>query len=201
MNVRTLTVASAAMLAAGTLAAGWQLSPSAAAETERTWQKTSALWDVIGVGPHERSIELAYRDSGCERNPAATVHESAKSVTIQVSQEALVRRPTVVCVYSPVVGSLRVSLARPLAGRVILGRPRYPPYDTPQLPFGRDRTKMPSLIGFAPTDAEQVLTIYEAQAKIRFAPKSHGRPRVLAQQPRPGTPLPPDHTVRIRVSR
>lgn len=212
VTMRRLTVALGLMLAAGLLAAGWPLSVSHAAEPEGGWRKSSPLWDVIGVGPHERSIELAYTGSGCGgRNLAAGVQEASNSVTIQVSEE--VPAEPVICPAIALVGPLKVQLTRPLAGRVILGRPTYPvtlpggdieghlPVETPQELFGTYRMKMPALIGFAPTDAEQVLALYGQRAKIRRTARLHGLPRVVAQKPRLGAPLPSNHTVRIRVSR
>lgn len=196
-----LTVALAAMVVAGTVAAAWPMSPSDAAETTGSWQRALAFWDVIGVGPHERSIELAYRIGGCgPRNVQATTQEMAKSITIQVSEEILTG-PEVNCPAIAGVGSLRVSLSRPLAGRLIAGRPTYSPLETPRRLFGLFRTTTPTLIGFSPADAEQVLAIYGVKPKIRFVARSHGLPRVVAQKPRPEVPLPTHHTEEIWVSR
>lgn len=185
-------------LAAATLATG--LSAAASAQPARV----SASWDVIGVGPQGRSLDLVFLTGGCLSPTAdAEVAETSTSVTLTVTLANLAT-PGTACPAFVRFATMTVALARPLAGRVILGRP------TPPLSGymgalvtanGHTKLRMPRLVGFAPADARHTLALYGLTVQFANGPKRPGLARVIAQSPRAGALTGAHARVLVRLSR
>jgi hypothetical protein len=186
------------LAAAAAVAAG--LAASASAQTS----VVAATWDVLGVGPHGRSLELVYITGGCLSPTAQTaVAETAASVTITVTL-ADRQGPGVACPDYLRYATSSVALAAPLAGRVILGRPSPPlrgyPGDLVSSGGGLE-VRMPRLVGFSPADARHTLALYGLGEHVLAGPRRHGLVRVSAQAPQPGALVHQRATVTVRVSR
>ena len=163
----------------------------------------AATWDVVGVGPHGRSLDLVFITGGCLSPTAnASVVETASSVTVTVTltdQSA----PGVACPAFARYATTSVPLAAPLAGRVILGRP------TPELNGypgalinvgGHLDVRVPRLVGFAPADASHTLHLFGLRERILPGHHHHGLIRVTAQTPRVGHLTHQRAPVRVRIS-
>ena len=179
------------------------VSPAAAAE-ERL---VPTEWDVLEVGPAGRSLVLYYSVGGCLGPKArATVTETGTSVTVSVGLETEAPLGTLsLCPAVLGVGSLRVSLAAPLAGRAILGRPT--PDRAPAAwvglvtaKNGRAEHKTPRVIGFSSDDATHALERLGLHEHVRYQRlNGYGLPRVISQRPAPGRIVPQDGAVHVVV--
>jgi hypothetical protein len=176
------------------------LSASASAQASQV----RASWNVLGVGPQGRSLEIVFVTGGC-LSPTANVRvvETKTSVTLSVTltNEAT---PGTACPAFVRFATTSVALASPLAGRAILGRP------TPGLSGymgalvsvgGHLELRMPRLIGFAPADALHTLALYGLQEQATRGPDQRGLVRVIAQSPQAGTLVAHRANVRVRISR
>jgi len=182
---------------AATLVAG--ASPAAAYET--AW--VPARWTVVGVGAHERSLELGVSSAApgsCGGHELrVTVRETPTNVGINVL-EAEARVPPGVRLACPAIAYVgfpppRVALAAPLAGRRIYALPTQTspnlPGESVQKAHGRSALPgVPRLIGFAPADAKRALEAAGLCERIHVTHARHGLPRVIAQTPSPGTRIP-----------
>jgi beta-lactam-binding protein with PASTA domain len=90
-----------------------------------------------------------------------------------------------------------VSLARPLAGRVLQGT---------QTQVGGQaaagtRVVVPRLVGFAPQDAQRALALADLRGTVILTARSTGLMRVVAQTIKPGTTVRRGTQVRLQVAR
>jgi hypothetical protein len=165
-------------------------------------KQVPANWDVTGVGPHGRSLDLVYLTGGClSPTPETSVTETTTSITIVVTLTDT-SGPGIACPEFLRYATTTVALSTPLAGRVILGRPTpgiggYPGGVTS--PGGALR--VPRLIGFAPSDARHTLTLYGLGERRLEAARRHGLARVIFQAPGPGSSIPRGATMTVRLSR
>jgi hypothetical protein len=167
-----------------------------------------ADWNVVAVGPRERSLDLIYTSSGC-LGPGVhvTVSEARASVTVRMQEDAEIPGPGEACAEFLRLSSLQVALAAPLRGRAILGRPtadlpidvRVP--DDPVFVHGRELIEVPRLIGFAPREALRALALRALSGDRRFTRKrGGGLPRVVEQSPAPGATIALHGVVRLRIA-
>ncbi len=132
----------------------------------------SAPWAFAGIGPSQRTLRITVGFGGCDRPTVPLVHEAAGSVRIT----ARVTTPDdtgVACLAVYGYGPQLVRLARPLAGRRLLGA-------TPTAaarPAG-----IPHVVGLAPGDAVTVLRRAGASPHITRRRGVAGLRRVLAQR-------------------
>ena len=166
------------------------------------------------VGPTQRSLRIGYSGPrgphACALiDPAATVEESAASVTVTMRQRDVSPPTPPGCQENEgaILGSLVVYLGAPLAGRNVLGlilvngalssaaRGSWSPQPSPYFPLRVHR-----VIGLSPADAEAMLTfqdhsapccIHYRQPQLRIAVRHIGRtegpvPVVVGQRPAPG---------------
>ena len=173
-------------------------SPAAAAEP--VW--VPARWTVVAVAAHERSLELRIATAGrsCgEPELRATVRETPTDVGISIVEAETPRTtpglllacPAIARVYSPP----SLSLDAPLAGRRIYALPTSAgplpePAQTLHYSGLAAPGRVPRVIGFAPVDAKHALEAADLCERIHVKRTRHGLPRVLAQTPSPGTPIP-----------
>jgi len=185
-------------LAAGLLAA--TLSASATAQPSQV----ATTWDVLGVGPQGRSLEIVFLTGGCESPTANTsVAQTKTSVTLSVTltNESA---PGAACPAFVRFATQTVALSSPLAGRAILGRPTPPlsGYTGALVTVGgRLELRMPSLLGFAPADARHTLALYRLPEQTARGARRGGLVRVIAQSPRAGSLVSQGASVLVRLSR
>jgi hypothetical protein len=164
-------------------------------------------WGVGQVGRGERTLQLIYAITSCA-TPGATVTiaETSATVTIGVEQETHPYEQCISAVYP--VGTATVRLARPLAGRKIVGAlDDLPDHAVPVVPpvivatrHQRQVQVVPRLIGLAPSDALQALKISGLRTHFCNVPPATGLPRVVAQRPAPGRVLVSRELVHIRLA-
>ncbi len=148
-------------------------------------------WDAYSVGPREASLELIVQHGTCGTLQTAVV-ERRDSVVIDINEQ----QGPGACPAVAAIGPLDVRLAHPLAGRTIQGpsRQRLPILS----PSRRDST--PRLIGFAPPDAAQALSLFSLREQTRIVHGASGLRRVVAQYPAPGRRVPKSRVVRITIA-
>lgn len=147
-------------------------------------------WDAIAVGARERSVRIIVTHGACGRLRTA-IAESEVTVRIEVREETT----NEVCTTVAAIQSLTVPLARPLAGRSVLGshgQVRYPI-------FFVDRGGVPGLVGFSPADATGAAALAGLRIRVRHVSARFRFSRVVAQYPRPGQPFPGSRVVRVAV--
>jgi hypothetical protein len=150
--------------------------------------------EVIAVGPAEHSLELLTAFTDCGAQGGVVVHESSASVEVERSTEAR----SSVCDLLVRSGWLVLPLARPLAGRAILGQSLMRPGSRPLSRLGLLHG-VPRLIGFAPADARHALAVVGLSDRIRVLLPVHGRRRVVSQDPAPGAHATPGMSVQLTV--
>ena len=147
-------------------------------------------WDAIAVGAREVSVRIIVTHGACGRLRTG-VAESEVAVRIEVREETT----NEVCTAVAAIQSLMVPLARPLAGRSVLGshgQVRYPV-------FFVDRSGVPGLVGFSPADATDAAALAGLRIRVRHVSARFRLGRVVAQYPGPGQPLPESGVVRVAV--
>ena len=164
-----------------------------------------ATWDVLGVGPQGRSLEIVYLTGGCLSASAQTAVavQSSASVTITVTLQDT-QGPGVACPDYLRYATGTVALGRPLAGRAILGRPSPPLSGYPGALVnagGALEVRMPRLIGFSPADARHTLALYGLGEHAVAGPTRPGLVRVSAQAPKPGALVGQRSTVTVALTR
>lgn len=172
----------AALTACGARAAGARTASAGGAPKQ---------WDAIAVGAREESVRIIVTHGACGRLRTA-VAESEVAVRIEVREEATKG----VCTTVAAIQSLTVPLARPLAGRSVLGshgQVRYPA-------FFVDRGRVPNLVGFSPGDATDAAALAGLRIHVRHVSARFRFSRVLAQYPGPGQPFPGSGVVRVAVA-
>lgn len=181
-------------LAALAAVAGLVAAAPAAAE-EASWAREQLSWWLISVGPHERSVEIAFVSGGCDRAPSAQARESPSAVAISVTVEQP-QGTQVVCPALARIVTAVLALRRPLAGRPLAGS--WSPGAGPML-----SPATPRLVGLAPGDAHRLLAGMlgpgMVRERVRRVIVTGGLPRVLAQYPPPRSALPRDRVVRLLV--
>jgi hypothetical protein len=185
-------------LGAGALAAS--LSAPAAAQPKQV----AASWDVLGVGPQGRSLELVYITGGCLSPTAQTAvaqTNTTVTLTVTLTDEAT---PGTACPDYLRYATTSVALPSPLAGRAILGRP------TPALSGysgtlvtvnGHLELRLPRLVGFAPADALHTVALHGLRERVVRTTARRGLLRVIAQAPSPGALVAARSTVLVTLSR
>lgn len=144
------------------------------------WTRVDAHWVVTNVSPSGRVLEVRYESGGCFRNGRVSVTETARSVTVRVTQEKP-SDPTVICPAFISYPLLRARLSTPIAGRAIAGMS-----DITFIPDQRDqRFLVPRVLGLRAADARRVL---RSQS---FSPRGARRGTVIRQRPRARTTVPP----------
>jgi hypothetical protein len=161
--------------------------------------ETPAVWQVAGVGPGQRSLDIIFTVGGCLGPGArASVRETRTSVTLAVREDAPARGGLgQACPLFVGQGTLHVPLAAPLAGRRVLGQ-------SPTglvVAGGKLRFKVPRLIGFAPGDARRALEPDRFHPVVTRRSGGGGVLQVIAQAPAPGTPVGAGGVVRLRIGR
>jgi hypothetical protein len=188
-------LAAACLLAA--IAAAWQLlapRPAFAASAAESWVTHDLSWGVLAVAPGERAVEVVFIDGGCPgRNLHASVTEARTSVTIAVVEEKNMAAG-LVCPAIAMIGTRRVGLAAPLAGRLLEGGTSLAP------PPSIAGPRVPRLTGFSPRDAQRALRAVQLRAHMLVRHGARGLPRVVAQDPAPGLRLPQGASVSVRVA-
>lgn len=191
----------AVVLGLAAAAAGASLPGAAGAEGSQV----PATWDVAGVGPHGRSLELVYLTGGClSATPETTVTETAASITLEVTLTDS-SGPGIACPQFLRYATSTVRLSAPIAGRVILGRPKPALTGYPGALInpggGALRVRVPRLVGFAPSDARHTLALYGLSEHRLASVRRHGLARVISQAPAPGASSAQRGTITIRLSR
>jgi hypothetical protein len=171
-----------------------------------TATEVSAVWDVSGVGPGGRSLQLVYTTGGCLGPGArASVTESPGSVSIAVTEVAEKPGPGEACALYLGRASLTVRLRAPVAGRAILGRRAKPfPFagELGAIPLGTSAdTLVPRVSGLSPADAARTLALYALHARLKPGMARRGLARVLTQTPAAGTVVGRRSVVVLGVSR
>jgi len=151
-----------------------------------------ASWDVAEVAPGGRGIDIYYAAGGCKGDARGTARETATTVTLTVRQPVTEGG---VCTADFILGTTRVRLAAPLAGRAIKGRP------APTTLAAEVPRRVPRLVGFSPWEARRVLRVRGMAASVRRSAGGSGLARVVAQSPAAGATLARGATVRLRVAR
>lgn len=138
-------------------------------------RERDAPWRLAGIGRDGRTLKLAYEGGGCLGNDGRPqVVEGERRVTIRVRQTQAIPGPGEGCPANLEVLAVRTRLAQPLAGRRVVGGPRF---DHPT--FSR---RVPRLIGLHRRDASELLRM----DFFRFATIGRGT-TVIGQSPAPGT--------------
>lgn len=162
---------------------------------------------MFSVGPAERSLEVVFHTGGCgSRNNHSTLQETKTTISVSLLREV----PTgeLICPDIYVIGRIRVELAAPLAGRVIVGPPASVPFGGGGPLWavtGQAETSVglaplaPRLVGFAPVDAKDALKLLGLKATIDLVRRGRGLSRVVGQSPAPGRVVPRDKPVVLRV--
>ncbi|MEA2299762.1 MAG: hypothetical protein QOE44_297 [Solirubrobacteraceae bacterium] len=167
--------------------------------------ETPAVWQVAGVGPGQRSLDIIFTVGGCLGPGArATVREIRTSVTLTVREDAPTRGGLgQACPLFVGQGTLHVPLAARLAGRRVLGQSPVGSFIPTGLVVvaGKLRYKVPRLIGFAPGDARRALASDPFHPVVTQRSGGRGMLQVIAQAPAPGTPLGAGGVVRLRIGR
>jgi hypothetical protein len=171
-----------------------------------TTTRVPAVWDVSGVGVGGRSLQLVYTTSGCLGPGArARVSETARSVSIAVSEAAEKPGPGEACTLYLSRAFLTVKLAAAVAGRAILGRrakafPFAGELGALRLGTSAD-TLVPRVDGLSPADAARTLALYALRARPQRGPRRGGLARVVAQTPAAGTVAARRSVVVVEISR
>lgn len=167
--------------------------------------ETPAVWQVAGVGPGQRSLDIIFTVGGCLGPGArASVRETRTSVTLAVREDAPARGGLgQACPLFVGQGTLHVPLAAPLAGRRVLGQSPAGSFIPTGLVVagGKLRFKVPRLIGFAPGDARRALEPDRFHPVVTRRSGGGGVLQVIAQAPAPGTPVGAGGVVRLRIGR
>jgi hypothetical protein len=148
-------------------------------------------WDAYAVGPREASLELVVQHGVCGTLQTA-VAEGRDSVTVDIDEV----QGSGACAAVAAIGPLYVRLAHPLAGRTIQGpsRQRLPILTPSRL------DSVPRLIGFAPQDAAQALSLVSLEEQTKVVHGTSGLRRVVVQYPVPGQRTPKSGIVRITIA-
>jgi len=154
-------------------------------------------WELLQVGPHERSLEIIYSQGACERTALHSV-QNQRMVAVSVSGEEFTGGkpcPTVAFVYIA-----RIQLDKPLGGRHVQGG-RVESYVGPFLGprGGLHYQSVPRLAGLAPSDAKFLLGRLHMHAAVHVVGSSPRLARVVSQSPAPGVRDPKNRVVRIDV--
>ncbi len=166
------------------------------------WHPVDAHWFALEVGPRERSLVIGYVSVCNERGFRPRVRETARNVTIHIRGERAVSSPPNVGMSCPPgrIHRVRVALAHPLAGRPILGRPAGEGLFGGRVFSSPEPVPVPSLVGFAPADAERALAIAYLRAHVAPVLRRPGRRVVTAQRPQAGAQAPDGSLVTLTVA-
>ena len=170
------------MLAAVGAAIAVAVSAGAAAT-----KQVAAEWDVAGVGSGARSLDLYVNGGGCGGPLEATARETASTVTVTVLR-TVSAEPDMICTADYKRDRARVSLAAPLNGRSIRGRPAKPRVRVSLRSSGGSSgfERMPRLRGMAPWEARRALRLRGLGVRIRYADGVRRRAQVISQAPAAG---------------
>jgi hypothetical protein len=188
-------------LALGTVAA---VAVAATAAGAATLGEVPAEWDVGGVAPGGRAIDVFFNSGGCGVGGHGSAVETADSVTLTVT-ETVFADPNAVCPAIYLRGFVRIPLAAPLDGRAIRGRtvPRYSPIELETFAPGARpdtlRFRVPRLVGMSPWEAKRGLAHRHLEVRIRTTAHTGRRTQVLSQAPAPGSAIEQHGTVRLRI--
>jgi hypothetical protein len=160
---------------------------------------SARAWELVQVGPHERSLEMRYGRGACE---TATVHnrQTRRTVGISVSYVREHLTGNEMCPAIAYVTTLKIQLSRPLAGRRVEGEEKIGlrgPYSPTR--NGSSYRVVPRLTGLAPSDAKILLRGLRLHTAFRVVGRSTGLPRVVSQSPGAGVRDPKNRVVRVNV--
>jgi len=188
------------------------MGAASSAQSPATTDEPIQGW-LIGVGPTQRSLAVAYRDGGCGFSSVTPlVTETPVSVTVTLTAQSVVQPPGASCPAVAWDATLTVALAAPLGGRAVSGLElQGRAFGVPPLPTGA----MPSLVGLSPYDARAMLThppgVPAGQPFAGGGPvglvdhhthrsKTGALPMVIAQRPLTGKPIRRDMIVVLTVA-
>jgi hypothetical protein len=169
------------------------LGPSAAerASSSPATPQSEGPADVYAVGAGELSVRVIFLHGVC--GPIRTrATEADVSVRIEVVEE---RMPDAICPAIAIVGRVTVPLARPLAGRALVGY-----HSSGSSRYLIRRGGVPRLLGFSPLDAGHALGLAGLHMRARRVPARGGLPRIVAQYPPPGRPIPTSEVIRVAIA-
>lgn len=148
-------------------------------------------WQLIEVGPDERSVEIEFNTGGCEGpGGSAQVVESPLAVGISLAPHR--SSAGLNCVSILYDNRLIVPLAAPLEGRHVQGGSL--PYS--DAPWDQ---RTPRLIGLSPSDAQFLLSGRHLRTTLRPVGRTRGLAHVASQTPAPGASYPQNRIVHLGV--
>jgi hypothetical protein len=139
-------------------------------------------------------------------DPRPVTSETTNEVSLSLMVEEPVRGPDWLpppCAAPIGADSLVVPLARPLAGRALLGAASaVPSLRSGSIVWagGHATSVVPRLLGFDLHDAQQALSVLGLTGSLESRTRGHGLVRVVAQTPGPGVARHPGMTVRLRLT-
>jgi hypothetical protein len=192
----------AALAVAATAAAVTAVATSAGAAATK---QVPAEWDVAGVAAGARALDLYVNGGGCKGAIRTSAKETSTTVTVTVLQRVPADEG-VMCTADYRRETARVSLAAPLNGRSIRGRPAKPSVRVSlEVSAGTDAQgrrliRVPRLSGMSAREAGRGLKRRGFKVALAYVQRS-GRAQVVGQIPRAGGAVRRGATVHLLIGR
>jgi len=177
--------------AAAAVAAGVAGVAGVAGAQEQKTEEASAAWQLRGVSPDGRSLELVYEAGGCSAGDGrVVVEETFETVRVDVRHTVPGRSAGVACPADSRPTPLTARLSKPVHGRRVEGQ------NTDHL-LSDTGGRVPRVVGLSPGDAADLLGRRGYHVRTRG---SNTTGQVGGQRPRAGSRLRGRRTVALSIT-